>query len=465
MSRSRVASNDVRYDARRVRPRRGDAGRRFQRARGLADDRRGGARGAAQSRGVDAHAGIPPDSHRRVARAMPASIACGSRCTGPAARTARCRALLEWLGMPYTGSGVMASALAMDKVRSKHLFARRACRRPTFAVVARGGRFRPRRRARPAADRQAGRAGLERRHDARSSKPLRCARPSNSRASYDAVVLAERCIVGDEYTAARAAGRGCCRSIRIETPRVFYDYRAKYESRRTRYVCPGGSRRDAVEQRYRRARDARAFDANSAAAAGAASTSCWTRTAAAGARSQHRARHDQSQPGADGGARGAASTSTSWCWRILETSVARPAGVARMAMEVSSMARTQAKRKRKQREGDADRCGSRRPVSWAPSRSPAPRHRRSRRTRASTRLLDRPIDRSRSAGPFQRVSPLQIEEAISDELGAGFLGADLDACRQIVRPCRGSIRPTSRGAGRHRSRSSSPSRCRPRAGA
>ncbi|MBT8086684.1 MAG: D-alanine--D-alanine ligase, partial [Gammaproteobacteria bacterium] len=58
----------------------------------------------------------------------------------------------------------------------------------------------------------------------------------------------ERCIVGDELTVAVLQGRALP-SIRIETPRVFYDYRAKYESDRTEYICPG-TRSDEEEARY-----------------------------------------------------------------------------------------------------------------------------------------------------------------------------------------------------------------------
>jgi D-alanine-D-alanine ligase len=50
--------------------------------------------------------------------------------------------------------------------------------------------------------------------------------------------LAEKCIVGSESTVAVLQGQALP-SVRIETPRVFYDYRAKYESDNTRYFCPG----------------------------------------------------------------------------------------------------------------------------------------------------------------------------------------------------------------------------------
>lgn len=53
--------------------------------------------------------------------------------------------------------------------------------------------------------------------------------------------------------------------------------------------------------------------------------------------------------------------------------------------------------------------------------------------RVSTGLLDRNIDSIEVTGPFQRVSALQIEEAVSDELDAGFLGADLGLMQTQVR--------------------------------
>ena len=53
--------------------------------------------------------------------------------------------------------------------------------------------------------------------------------------------------------------------------------------------------------------------------------------------------------------------------------------------------------------------------------------------RMSSGLLDRNIDSIEVTGPFQRVSALQIEEAVSDELDAGFLGADLGLMQAQVR--------------------------------
>jgi D-alanine-D-alanine ligase len=65
---------------------------------------------------------------------------------------------------------------------------------------------------------------------------------------FDGIALAEPCIIGDEFTVGILQGEALP-TIRIETPRVFYDYRAKYESDRTEYHCPG-TRTVEEEARY-----------------------------------------------------------------------------------------------------------------------------------------------------------------------------------------------------------------------
>lgn len=167
---------------------------------------------------------------------------------GPGGEDGALQGALQWLDMPYTGSGVMASALAMDKVRSKHLFRAAGIATPDYAVV---------HSLRDASD-AAEQLGL----------PL-IIKPSGQGSSvgmskifertelnaavdlalrYDDTALLETCVVGDEITVAVLQGRALP-SIRIETPRVFYDYRAKYESDRTDYICPG-SDSDAAERRF-----------------------------------------------------------------------------------------------------------------------------------------------------------------------------------------------------------------------
>jgi D-alanine-D-alanine ligase len=67
--------------------------------------------------------------------------------------------------------------------------------------------------------------------------------------SYGGPALAERCVIGEEITVGVLQGKALP-SIRIETPRVFYDYRAKYEEDSTRYFCPG-TKDDNAERDYR----------------------------------------------------------------------------------------------------------------------------------------------------------------------------------------------------------------------
>ncbi len=168
---------------------------------------------------------------------------------GPGGEDGALQGALEWLGVPYTGSGVMASALAMDKIRSKHLLRAVGLPTPDYRVV------RDRADAllaiedlglpliiKPAG--QGSSVGMSKVFDT-SDVEAAC----ELALAFDEPALAERCIVGDEMTVAILQGEALP-TIRIETPRVFYDYRAKYESDRTEYHCPGAASSDA-EARHR----------------------------------------------------------------------------------------------------------------------------------------------------------------------------------------------------------------------
>ena len=154
---------------------------------------------------------------------------------------------LQWMDIPYTGSGVMASALAMDKVRSKHLFQRADIKTPDYRVVenledavATVEAFGYPLVFKPAS--QGSSVGMTRLDDDSGLKAA-----AELALSFNGVALAERCVNGDEYTVAILQGEALP-SIRIETPRVFYDYRAKYESERTTYHCPGTDDQDKEQQ-------------------------------------------------------------------------------------------------------------------------------------------------------------------------------------------------------------------------
>jgi len=168
---------------------------------------------------------------------------------GPGGEDGAIQGALEWLNTPYTGSGVMASALAMDKVRSKHVLRAAGISTPAYRVV--WGKA----DAVLAADEFGYPLVLKPSDQGSSVGMSKVFEPSELGAAvelalgFGACALAEQCIVGDEITVAVLQGEALP-SIRIETPRVFYDYRAKYESEKTNYICPGTGDSD-LEAHYR----------------------------------------------------------------------------------------------------------------------------------------------------------------------------------------------------------------------
>lgn len=236
---------------------------------------------------------------------------------GPGGEDGRLQGALEWLGIPYTGSGVLASALAMDKLRSKHIFAANGIATPDYAVVT------SREDAKLAAERlgyplivkppcEGSSVGI--------SKVLAggdLASAVDLALEYGATALLERCIVGRELSVTVLKGVALP-SVRIETPRAFYDYRAKYESERTEYFCPGTG--DAAEEAQYSALALRAF--------AALGLSGWGRVDfMAGADGEPQVIEANTVPGMTGhslvpmAAREAGVDFPTLCWRILETSM------------------------------------------------------------------------------------------------------------------------------------------------
>jgi D-alanine-D-alanine ligase len=166
--------------------------------------------------------------------------------------------LLEILGVPYTGSGVLGSAVSMDKLRSKRLFAAWALESPRFEVMA-GPKD---------ADRVVGTLGLpmmvKPAGEGSSVGMTKVERAGEltpaweDAAKFDPCVLVEEWVEGREYSVPVLQGEALP-IVRIETPRTFYDYEAKYFSDDTRYYCPCGLD-DDIEQACRRA-SLEAFDA------------------------------------------------------------------------------------------------------------------------------------------------------------------------------------------------------------
>jgi D-alanine-D-alanine ligase len=140
---------------------------------------------------------------------------------------------LEYLGVPYTGSGVMASALAMDKWRTKLLWQAAGLPTPPYELLTAQTDY-------AEAARRVGVPLMVKPAREGSSIGMSKVTPAYELARrYDDVVIAERFIEGTELTAGILDGEALP-LIRLETPRVFYDYEAKYFADDTRYICPSG---------------------------------------------------------------------------------------------------------------------------------------------------------------------------------------------------------------------------------
>ncbi len=166
--------------------------------------------------------------------------------------------LLESLGIPYTGSGVLGSALAMDKLRTKQLWEGVNLPTPAFVVLSRDADLQA------AVDQLGFPMVLKPVHEGSSIGMSKVEREIDLKQAwreaeeYDKEVLAERWVEGAEFTAA-IVGDTALPLIRLETPREFYDYEAKYEATSTRYHCPSGVALDQEFQLQELAKQA--FDA------------------------------------------------------------------------------------------------------------------------------------------------------------------------------------------------------------
>lgn len=194
------------------------------------------------ARGVDAHAWDPADKSL-VEFASAGFDRVWIALHGPGGEDGALQGALQWLDMPYTGSGVMASAVAMDKVRSKHLFCAAGIPTPEYAVVTTFAEasIAVEQLEFPLIIKPSGEGS-----SVGMSKVFERAELKDAidvAMQYGDTVLIERCINGAEFTVGVLQGEALP-TIRIATPRVFYDYRAKYESNRTEYICPGTSNDD-----------------------------------------------------------------------------------------------------------------------------------------------------------------------------------------------------------------------------
>ena len=203
---------------------------------------------ALRSRGVDAHA-FDPAEKPLAALKEEGFERVFIILHGPFGEDGTLQGALETLGIPYTGCGVMASAICMDKWRTKLLWRGAGLPIPEFELLDENIDF----------------AAVE----ARLGLPLfvkpategssigvtKVKQPGELKAAfeearkYDPLVLAERFVGGGEYTCAVIDGQAYP-TIKIEPATEYYDYQAKYFRDDTVYRCPSGLSEE-VEQRAR----------------------------------------------------------------------------------------------------------------------------------------------------------------------------------------------------------------------
>jgi len=211
---------------------------------------------ALKRKGVDAHgfdpaeraiAALATDGYQRVFIAL----------HGRFGEDGTVQGMLELMGIPYTGSGVLASALAMDKWRTKLLWQACAVPTPRYELLHRDSDFKAVAQrlglpimVKPASEGSSiGMSKVRKATDLEEAYALA--------ANYDRLVIAEQFIEGSELTAAML-GPEALPLILLETPHDFYDYDAKYLANDTRYIIPCGLPPEAENTILAEAR--RAFD-------------------------------------------------------------------------------------------------------------------------------------------------------------------------------------------------------------
>lgn len=193
---------------------------------------------ALRSRGVDAHAFDPAERDLEALideRYNRAFIALHGRF----GEDGTIQGVLDWLGIPYTGSGVLGSALAMDKLRSKLVWQARGLPTPPFEILGADSDWRQvsARLGLPLMVKPASEGSSIGMSKVRSAGDLEEAYAAA--VNYDRNVIAEKFVDGIELTVG-VLGERALPLIRLETPRDFYDYEAKYIANDTRYILPCG---------------------------------------------------------------------------------------------------------------------------------------------------------------------------------------------------------------------------------
>ena len=195
---------------------------------------------ALQSQGVDAHAFDPADRPLQDLKTE-GFDRCFIALHGRGGEDGTVQGALELLGIPYTGSGVMASSIAMDKIMTKRIWRFEGLPTPDWRMVSSAEEcsqalailgapmiVKP--------SREGSSIGLTKVTD-----PAQCAAAYAAAAQHDPEVLCEQFIEGEETTCPVLLVQGEAQAlpvIRIVAPGGNYDYQNKYFTDEVKYLCP-----------------------------------------------------------------------------------------------------------------------------------------------------------------------------------------------------------------------------------
>jgi D-alanine-D-alanine ligase len=197
---------------------------------------------ALQSQGVDAHAFDPAERPLDELK-REGFQRCFIALHGRGGEDGTVQGALQLLGIPYTGSGVMASSIAMDKIMTKRIWRFEGIPTPDWRLVSSADECTAALAAlgapmivKPA--REGSSIGLTKVTD-----PSQCAQAYAAAAQHDIEVLCEQFIAGEETTCpvlGEGASTRALPVIRIKAPDGNYDYQNKYFTDDTQYLCPSG---------------------------------------------------------------------------------------------------------------------------------------------------------------------------------------------------------------------------------
>ncbi|MEP7084813.1 MAG: D-alanine--D-alanine ligase [Betaproteobacteria bacterium] len=196
--------------------------------------------GALRSKGVDAHPFDPAERELFTLRSEGFARAFNA-LHGRFGEDGTVQGALETIGIPYTGSGVMASALAMDKWRTKLVWLATGIPTPAYRVVDQHSDWMrivaelgDRLIVKPA--REGSTIGITK---VTAFDHGELASAYAAAASHDPLVLVEELVEGIELTAS-VLGERALPLVRIDAPQGNYDYENKYFTDNTKYYCPSG---------------------------------------------------------------------------------------------------------------------------------------------------------------------------------------------------------------------------------